>query len=296
MDNSFYIDKFRVYLIEEKKVSTHTVESYLRDIKQFNDFCLKQNIIDFSIITKTQIISYLIYLQKKGKATSTITRSLAALRGLFDYLLNCGYIILNPTINLETPKIEKKIPQTLTIKEVEKFLEMPDISTKKGIRDKAILELLYSTGLKVSELINLKLDNINIDKRIIHSCHDSNKREIPIGSVAIEYIEKYLLDCREDILKDKSNNHLFVNMQGCGMTRQGLWKIIKGYTKEAKIKKTITPHMIRHSFALHLIQNGADLHSVQELLGHADISSTQVYIRASNHNINEIYNNSHPRA
>lgn len=296
MENSYYIEKFRVYLIEEKKVSSHTVESYLRDIKQFNNFCSKQNIIGFNCITKTQIISYLIFLQKKGRATSTITRSLSALRGLFQYLFNCGYIILNPTINLETPKIEKKIPQTLSIKEVEKFLDIPNINTNKGLRDKAILEVLYSTGLKVSELINLKLDDINIEKRIIHSCHNSNKRVIPIGNVAIEYLEKYLLNCRENILKNKKNNYLFVNMQGCEMTRQGLWKIIKGYTKEAKIRKIITPHMIRHSFALHLIQNGADLHSVQELLGHADISSTQVYIRASNHNINEIYKNSHPRA
>ena len=292
MENSFYIEKFRVYLIEEKKVSYHTVESYLRDIKQFNNFCSKQNNIDFNHITKTQIISYLIYLQKKGRATSTIKRNLATLRGLFKYLYNYKYIILNPTTHLETPKTEKRIPQTLTISEVEKFLSMPDINTDKGLRDKAILEVLYSSGLKVSELINLKLEDINIKKRIIHSCHENNERVIPIVDVAIRYLEKYLISCRNNILKDKRNNYLFINMQGCEMTRQGLWKIIKEYAEKSKLEKTITPYMIRHSFALHLIQNGADLKSVQKLLGHADISSTQVYMRAYNHNINETSKNS----
>ena len=169
---------------------------------------------------------------------------------------------------------------------------MPDINTDKGLRDKAILEVLYSSGLKVSELINLKLEDINIKKRIIHSCHENNERVIPIVDVAIRYLEKYLISCRNNILKDKRNNYLFINMQGCEMTRQGLWKIIKEYAEKSKLEKTITPYMIRHSFALHLIQNGADLKSVQKLLGHADISSTQVYMRAYNHNINETSKNS----
>lgn len=294
--NSKYILEFKGYLIKEKKVSTNTLESYLRDVKQFNDFCLKMNINNIKEVSKAQIISFLIYLQKMGRATTTITRNLVALRVFFHYLFDCSYIESNPVINLKIPKIERKVPKTLTIKEIDILLNTPDLNTNKGLRDKAILEVLYSTGLKVSELVNIKIMDINFRNKSISYYSNREKRSIPIGDVAIRFLNKYLAYSREKILKDNKCDYLFVNMQGNQLTRQGVWKIIKGYTKEANINKDITPHMIRHSFALHLIQNGADLHMVKELLGHLDISSTQVYIKGIEQNIKETYKAFHPRA
>ncbi len=296
MEYNDCIEKFKVYLKEEKKASINTIESYLRDISQFFLFCKKKDIRDLGEVTKTQIISYLISLQKKGRAVSTISRNLASLRGIYQYLLNNGLIMEDPTHSLETPKIEKKIPQTLTIEEVELLLDMPDTSCNKGIRDKAMLELLYASGLKVSELIKLKITDIDIEKKRINSSDERNKRIIPIGSAASKALQRYILNCRKQIISDENEQALFVNMQGKLLTRQGLWKIIKYYTKKADIRKPITPHMIRHSFALHLIENGADLYSVQHLLGHSDITSTQIYIKAANQNINEVYKKAHPRA
>lgn len=294
--NNKYILEFEKYLIKEKKVSTNTLESYLRDVRQFNEFCLKANIGDIGNASNTHAISFLIGLQKKGRATSTITRNLVALRIFFHYLYDCGLIESNPVINLKAPKVEKKFPKTLTIKEIEILLATPDLNTNKGLRDRAILELLYSTGLKVSELISLEINNINFQEESLYYYSNDEERSIPIGDIAISYLKKYLSYSREKILNDKKCNILFVNMQGSPLTRQGVWKIIKSYTKEAKIKKDITPHMIRHSFALHLLQNGADLHIVKELLGHLDISSTQIYIRDIDQNIKETYKEFHPRA
>ncbi len=294
--NNKYILEFEKYLIKEKKVSTNTLESYLRDVRQFNEFCLKANIGDIGNASNTHAISFLIGLQKKGRATSTITRNLVALRIFFHYLYDCGLIESNPVINFKTPKVEKKFPKTLTIKEIEILLATPDLNTNKGLRDRAILELLYSTGLKVSELISLEINNINFQEESLYYYSNDEERSIPIGDIAISYLKKYLSYSREKILNDKKCNILFVNMQGSPLTRQGVWKIIKSYTKEAKIKKDITPHMIRHSFALHLLQNGADLHIVKELLGHLDISSTQIYIRDIDQNIKGTYKEFHPRA
>lgn len=294
--NNKYILEFEKYLIKEKKVSTNTLESYLRDVRQFNEFCLKANIGDIGNASNTHAISFLIGLQKKGRATSTITRNLVALRIFFHYLYDWGFIESNPVINLKAPKVEKKFPKTLTIKEIEILLATPDLNTNKGLRDRAILELLYSTGLKVSELIGLEINNINFQEESLYYYSNGEERSIPIGDIAISFLKKYLSYSREKILNDKKCNILFVNMQGSPLTRQGVWKIIKSYTKEAKIKKDITPHMIRHSFALHLLQNGADLHIVKELLGHIDISSTQIYIRDIDQNIKETYKEFHPRA
>lgn len=297
MDYNSYLEIYKIYLLEEKHSSIHTVESYIRDVKQFLKFCNNQNINVLNGISTTHIISYLLFLQKKGRATSTISRNLASLRSLFQFLFDHGYIDVNPTINLQTPKIEKKIPQTLSIYEMKTLLEMPDIHTKKGIRDKAILEVLYATGLKVTELLGLKIQDVNLTQgNIIYNC-ENNKRVLPIGRMAIQFLDNYINHCRDKIVLDKAQDILFVNMQGKEMTRQGLWKIIKYYAKKANINKSITPHMIRHSCALHLIQNGADLYSIQELLGHSDISSTQMYLRATdNQDLKDVYKKTHPRA
>ncbi|MCR1898039.1 site-specific tyrosine recombinase XerD [Irregularibacter muris] len=296
MDVTIYIEKFGLYLREEKELSPHTVESYIRDTKQFFEYCLAEKVNHLERITKTYIISYLLFLQKKGRATSTISRNLASLRGLFQFLLSRNYITVDPTLNLETPKIERKIPQTLTLQEVEILLSAPNTNTKKGLRDQAILEVLYATGLRVSELIDLNVQDVDLENRIIYCNHENNERIIPIGNIAIDALEKYIIESRNKIINDAENTDLFVNMQGHKITRQGLWKIIKYYTQKANINKPITPHMIRHSFALHLIENGADVRSVQEMLGHSDISSTQVYIKASTFKISEIYKRAHPRA
>ncbi len=296
MDYSSCLEFYKVYLLEEKRSSIHTIESYIRDLKQFFRFCFNQNVNTLKDISKTHIIAYLLFLQKQGRAISTISRNLASLRGLFQFLFNHGYINIDPTINLETPKIVKKIPQTLSVYEMELLLEMPDINTKKGIRDKAILEVLYATGLKVTELIHLKIQDVNFEEKNIFCNCENNRRIVPIGYMAVQSLDQYINNCREKILSDITQDILFVNMKGNEMTRQGLWKIIKYYTKKANINKSITPHMIRHSCALHLIQNGADLQSVQELLGHSNISSTQMYIRAYNQDLNDVYKKSHPRA
>lgn len=296
MDYTIYLEDFKTYLLKEKQSSIHTIESYIGDTKQFFEFCSRQEIHDLDSITKSNIISYLLFLQKQGRATSTISRHLASLRGIFQYFFRKRYITSDPTINLETPKIEKKIPQTLSVEEIELLLNIPDITTKKGMRDKAILEVLYATGLRVTELIHLKIYNINLKRGSITCNTGNNKRIIPLGKIAIQSLEKYINNSRKYIITDINQDILFVNMQGNEMTRQGLWKIIKYYTQKSNIKKPITPHMIRHSCAVHLIENGANIQSVQEILGHSDISSTQIYTKASNQDINEIYRHSHPRA
>lgn len=299
LNYTIYLKDFKIYLLKEKHSSVHTIESYIRDTKQFFEFCSRQEINYLNKITKSNIISYLLFLQKQGRATATISRHLASLRGLFQYLFYKEYIKSDPTLNLETPKIEKRIPQTLSIKEIDILLNMPDITTTKGIRDRAILEVLYATGLRVTELICLKIDHVNIKKRNI-ICNNGNNgdsvRVIPLGKIAVQSLEKYINNSRKYIITDANQDILFVNMKGNQMTRQGLWKIIKYYTQKSNIKKSITPHMIRHSCALHLIENGANLQSVQEILGHSDISSTQIYTKTSNLNIDEIYKHSHPRA
>jgi integrase/recombinase XerD len=237
------------------------------------------------------------FLQKSGKATSSISRSLAALRSFYQFLSNNRYIEKDPTLNLESPKIEKKLPQILSIKEVELLLKQPDKNDSKGNRDQCMLELLYATGIRVSELVSMSLDDINLNMGFI-KCSGSGVKDrvIPIGTIAQNALAEYILKYRPMLIKDKDEKSLFVNFHGKHLTRQGFWKIIKYYTKTAKIQKDITPHTLRHSFAAHLIENGADLKSVQEMLGHSDISTTQVYAQISHNKIKEVYKKTHPRA
>lgn len=290
------ISSFTVYLDKEKKLSQNTLESYKRDITQYLTYLNNNGILDISLSNTTTVITYLLYLQKTGKSTSTISRNLASIRSFYKFLLLNKQIESDPTINLETPKTERRQPNILTLQEVDTLLTQPLEHTDKGIRDKAMLELLYATGIRVTELISLDIEDVNLDLGFIKCSSGVKERVIPIGSIALNSLTKYINDNRINFIKNQDEESLFLNYYGNRLTRQGFWKIIKAYTEQAKIGKTITPHTLRHSFATHLIQNGADLRSVQEMLGHSDISTTQVYAHLMKNRIKEVYNKTHPRA
>ncbi|HHV27734.1 tyrosine recombinase [Anaerosalibacter bizertensis] len=292
-----FINQFLDYIKNEKELSRNTQESYLRDINQFNNYLSKYSSVDLINVNKTIVITYLVYLQKNGKSASTISRNLASLRSFYQYLLNNGVTNIDPTNNLHSPKQEKKAPNILTLKEVDKLLSIPKPNKFKGARDKAMLELLYATGLRVSEIILLDIDNINFKFSNITLEENSDIRIIPLGRTALNYLKIYINKYRNEVLKDTEEKALFINYQGKRLTRQGLWKIIKYYTDKTNINKKITPNTLRDSFAVHLLQNGADLKSVQKILGHSDISTTQKYFFAiDDKKLKEVYNNTHPRA
>lgn len=285
------------YMKNEKKLTSNTLEAYIRDITQFEEFLFKNEVKEYKDTNKTTIITYLMNLQKKGRATSTISRNLASLRCFFQYLLNNNLINEDPTLNLKSLKSEKKIPSILTVEEVSQLLSQPNSNSFKGARDKAMLELLYATGLRVSEIIAIDVKDLDLDLGLLNvKENDISQRVIPIGNMAIDALTSYITTY---ILEENSNEEepLFINYSGNRLTRQGFWKIIKQYAKKANINKTITPYTLRHSFAVHLIENGADIKTVQEILGHSDISTTQIYSFASNDKeLREVYKKSHPRA
>lgn len=292
-----YVREFVSYLEKEKKVSANTLSSYTRDIKQFGEYVLS-NSLDVIKITKTNIITYMLYMQKSGRAAASVSRSLASVRAFYNYLMIKDFVATNPAYDLEAPKQDKKLPYILSANEVERLLSCPDTvipHTDKSIRDKAMLELIYATGIKVSELIALDVDDIDINLGYIKCVGNNTARIIPLGHVAIEAMKEYLSGTRSKMCP-KDEVALFVNCNGTRLTRQGFWKLIKEYAKRAEISGDITPHTLRHSFAAHLIENGADLASVQEMMGHKDISSTQVYTKLVKNRIREVYNKAHPRA
>jgi integrase/recombinase XerD len=280
----------------EKGLSDNTLLSYSRDINQYISYLKEKNIVNVLGVNKTTVIAYLLYLQKIGKATSTISRNLASIRSFYQYLNRINMIEQDPTQNLESPKVEKKPPQILSTKEVEILLEQPKCDDLKGFRDKAMLELLYATGIRVTELISLNIQDINTEMGYINCNSGTKMRVIPLGSMAVSSICSYVNKARTNMINTPEENSLFVNCNGKRLTRQGFWKIIKLYKNKAKINKELTPHTLRHSFAAHLLQNGADLRSIQEMLGHSDISSTQVYAQLTKNKIKEVYKNAHPRA
>lgn len=290
------IDEFLNDLSVDRGLSKNTIDSYGRDLKQFLEYAGSINVSLFNV-NKTNIIAYLMYLQKCGKATSSISRSLAALRSYYQFLYSHKYIDKDPTLNLESPRIEKKLPQVLSVREVEILLSQPDKNDPKGNRDQCMLELLYATGIRVSELVALDMDDINLNMGFIKCSGKGMKdRVIPVGTIALNALSDYIYKYRMILLRDQNEKALFVNFHGKRMTRQGFWKILKQYTRSAKIDKEITPHTLRHCFAVHLIENGADLKSVQEMLGHSDISTTQVYTQVTKSRIKEVYKKAHPRA
>lgn len=284
------------YLENDKRLSINTLQSYRRDIEQFLSYLLEMNISNIANTNKTTIIAYLLHLQKKGRATSTISRNLASIRSFYQYILKNRMIEHDPTADLESPKVEKKLPQVLSTEEVELLLEQPKCVDLKGYRDKAMLELLYATGIRVSELILLDIPDINLENGFIRCNKGPKERIIPIGSIALQAVKEYLAKARPMLVQNLNEKALFVNVNGTRLTRQGFWKIIKLYKNQARISKDITPHTLRHSFAAHLIENGADLRSIQEMLGHSDISSTQIYAQIAKNKIKEVYKKAHPRA
>ncbi len=288
------IEHFQDYLSSVKHSSENTVSAYIRDLTKLENFMKEQGKNSVEEITATNLTTYVLYLEKQGLSTATISRSIASIRAFFMYLLRQGRISQDPSERLKPPKVEKKIPETLTIEEVNLLLEQPNGSSVKELRDKAMLELLYATGIRVSELISLKVSDVNLRMNYI-CCRDGEReRIIPFESVAKEALIRYMEEARDRLCQD--SDYLFSNCQGTSMTRQGFWKIIKHYAAKAGIEKDITPHMIRHSFATHLVDNGADLKAVQEMLGHSDISTTQIYKKKSAVRLKEVYDQAHPRA
>ncbi len=290
-----FIDKYFDFLINTKGVSQNTLLSYKRDIKAYIQH-LKDNRLNIETTSGAVILDYLMKLQKIGKSASTVSRNLASIRSFYRFLQNEGVITSDPTLNLHSLKIQKKLPQVLTAEEIENLLNQPDIRDAKGCRDKAMLELLYATGMRVTEMIDLKMSDVDMDIGYINCNQGKKMRVIPIYSLAKKAVKNYIDTARSQLIKEKSVENLFVNYSGEKMTRQGFWKIIKQYAVSANIKKEITPHTLRHSFATHLLENGADLKSVQEMLGHRDISSTQIYTSVVKKHIKDVYKNAHPRA
>lgn len=288
-----FIDEFREYLTEYKHSSPNTLDSYLRDITYFSHYLGTR---DFLEVDQNLVEEYIIYLKGQGKSDSTITRNVASLRSFYQYLLLKGYLEENPVRAVKTVKAPKKMPTILTTKEVDMLLRAPDDKDPKGCRDKAMLELLYATGLRVSELIALDVEDINLSVGILNCQGGHIKRTLPIYPEALEVLADYMNRVRGKIIPVEENHALFVNLNGKRLTRQGFWKIIKSYAEISHIKTEITPHTLRHSFAAHLLENGAQLKDIQEMLGHADISSTQIYAQVVKNKFKDVYNRYHPRA
>ena len=283
------------FLENDKKLSQNTLESYKRDLKQFKRF-LEDCEVHYNRVTEENIKEYIHELEEIGKKPSTISRCIASIRSFYQYVLRKGKVKKDPTKNIQSPKIEKRVPSVLTSKEVELLLDQPNDIDLKGIRDKAMLEFAYASGMRVTEIISLNVDDVNFAEGYV-VCNKANKpRTIPLGKMSLKALKEYVKDVRDILLKDADEKALFVNINGQRLTRQGFWKIIKYYKEQAHITKDITPHVLRHSFATHLLQNGADLKAIQNMLGHSDISSTQVYMQFQDEEIKNIYHKAHPRA
>lgn len=291
------IQAYENYLIKVKQASANTVSSYMRDIRQFTGWLETLGAGDFLSATKENIGAYLSWLQSKGKSGATVSRSLASLKNFYAYAISSGFLEASPiSPDIHVERGEKKLPQILTGKEVELLLSQPACVDAKGYRDKAMLEVMYATGIRVSELIDLNVEDVNLELGILKCSSGRKNRAIPLYPAALRALTVYLRDIRGVMLADPGETALFVNVSGARMSRQGFWKILKFYQNKAGIEKDITPHTLRHSFAVHLLENGADLGSLQELMGHCDISSTQMYTHMINQKIKSVYDKCHPKA
>lgn len=289
------IEDFISWLHESKNTSKNTEISYERDLKKLTRYLQSRGIHDFSEVTDIDIRGYLNEIQRENLASATISRNIASIRALFHYLCKIDKVENDPTEELKTPKIEKKIPDILTVEEVDRLLKQPNINTPKGIRDNAMMELMYATGMRVSELIHLQLTDVNLQMGYV-ICHETDKeRIIPIGNVSRNAVLQYIEHSRGFFVKNTKETSLFTNCSGKAMSRQGFWKVLKGYVEDAGIHRDITPHTLRHSFAVHMLQNGADVKSVQEMLGHSDVSSTQIYLGMNVSKMRDVYMKAHPR-
>ena len=290
-----YLAGYESWLRHEKKAAANTLCSYLRDVRQFSQW-MEARHLALSQATQEDVRRYALHLGRHGKSNATIVRSVAALKSFYGYLLGIHAVPINPAKGFTPTKIERKLPAILTSKEVDLFLEQPDPADAKGCRDKAMLEVLYATGIRVSELIALNVQDVNLPLGFLRCTGKRKERIVPLYRGAIKALESYVREVRPQLLEDLQETALFVNMNGERMSRQGFWKIVKCYQEKAGISKEITPHILRHSFAAHLLENGADLKSIQEMLGHADVSSTQIYTQIVSQKLKDVYIKAHPRA
>ena len=295
-DTAEELERFERFLRKDLQLTENTTISYCRDVRMFSEWLERDRTMQLKNASKEDISSYLRYLQGLGKSPSTVSRCAASLKRFYAYLMDKGITQNNPATGISLEKHGRKLPSILTNHEVDTFLSQPDLTDPKGIRDKAMLELLYASGIRVSELIGLNLEDVNLSVGFL-VCRSSDKeRVIPLYKVAVKSIQEYLQNVRPILTADNGEDALFVNVNGSRMSRQGFWKIVKSYQSKAGIKKEITPHTLRHSFAAHLLENGADIRDIQEMLGHADISTTQIYTKVIRSHLKEIYDKTHPRA
>jgi integrase/recombinase XerD len=293
-----YITAFIEYLQYEKGLSENTRAAYRRDLNKFNAYQLKNSeSSEPGEINKQQIMAFLSTQMDEGAANSTVARSLSSIKSFYKYLVLENQVQNNPTSDLETPKIKRRLPDILTIEEVDKLMEQPRVTLPLGLRDRAMLELMYGTGVRVSELLSLQIEDINTTAGFLR-CFGKGRKEriIPVNQTSIDWIQRYLARARNLLVKNYLERTLFVNANGRSMSRQGFYKILGAYAKKAELGKEVTPHTLRHSFATHLLENGADLRAVQEMLGHADISTTQIYTHLTRSRLMEVYQLYHPRA
>ncbi len=291
------ISAYENYLTKVKKASSNTVSSYLRDVRQFSEWLRRS--VDTELVTANElnISDYLAYLRDNGRSGATISRTLASIKNFYQYLVSTGFLECSPIqTEIHVDRGEKKLPQVLTGKEVELLLSQPVCVDAKGFRDKAMLEVMYATGIRVTELIDLNLDDVSLELGTVKCAGSKKTRSIPLYPAALRALSIYIKEVRMAMVADPEEVALFVNVGGSRMSRQGFWKILKFYQAKAGIEKDITPHMLRHSFAVHLLENGADLGSLQELMGHSDISSTQVYTQMINQKLRSVYDKCHPKA
>ena len=290
------IQAYENYLTKVKQASANTTSSYMRDIRQFSTWLRTDKKMEVIDATQLNISEYLSVLETEGRSNSTISRNLASLKNFYAYVVSSGFLEKTPVTDIHIERGEKKLPQILNGREIELLLSQPACVDPKGFRDKAMLELMYATGIRVSELIALNVDDVNLEQAIIKCKNAKKTRTIPLYPAALKALNAYLKDIRSAMILSPSENALFVNIGGVRMSRQGFWKILKHYQATAGIEKEITPHTLRHSFAVHLLENGADIGSVQELMGHSDISSTQLYTQMLNQKLKSVYEKCHPKA
>lgn len=288
---------FLDYLRFEKGVSRNTEEAYRRDVVKFMSYIKKRGIKDLRQVRKSDILDFISHLLDEGAAFASTARNLSSLKAFFRFLVLDGHLEMNPADNLDSPKVQRKLPQVLTVEEVDRLLSQPNPARITELRDKAMLELMYATGLRVSELLSLELDDVNLVAGYVRCVGKGNKeRIVPMNKTAAFWVERYIARARPHLLKGALTRTLFVNANGRKMTRQGFWKILNKHVNKADIRKDVTPHTLRHSFATHLLENGADLRAVQEMLGHADITTTQIYTHLTRTHLREVYQRTHPRA
>ena len=296
MQDRELIEEYGEKLKKERNSSANTLNSYLRDIRQLSEYLFSEKKTTLILADEGNLLDYLRYLEKAGKSAATQARNVASWKNFYSYLQNRQIIEKNPAASLKNQKIDHKLPEILSSREVELLLQQPNSSDAKGLRDKAMLELMYATGIRVSELIDLNINDVLISSSSIRCCSKNRERFIPIYPYALNALITYIDQVRPSMISSSEEDALFVNISGARMSRQGFWKIVKYYQNKANIKKEITPHMLRHSFAAHLLENGADLHAVQKMLGHSDISSTMFYTQFIPASLKDVYQNSHPRA